>query len=203
MTWEPTVEYKAKIGGIVFENVQAPIVLEDSSLVSFTRNTETGELGVNFAIEQTSQHDAQSVLAVINNQIVTYKLDGMMRLNAYNRSSLINPASGAVIVEINKTRGRDFELALTFSLTYHDWCHLHCHPDRTEILVRPDRSRPTFTGLHLVSETPERGIGFSIARSESSQAGGMFGVPSGVCIRNGHFTNLQVGLLLEWGKESE
>ena len=50
MNWESAISYRAKIGGIIFKNVQFPILYNGTPLLTVSRCKENGVLGVSFPI---------------------------------------------------------------------------------------------------------------------------------------------------------
>jgi hypothetical protein len=61
MAWVPAEEYKALIGGILYRDVPQPVVCNGSSLISLTRNTESGELAVSLDVTPENNRTIASV----------------------------------------------------------------------------------------------------------------------------------------------
>src|ERR1700689_70824 len=64
--WLPITQYSARIGGIIYRNVEWPIMINGQPALTLHRNVETGKLGVSFEL---STQDGKPIAKIEHNKV--------------------------------------------------------------------------------------------------------------------------------------
>ncbi len=158
MIWNRERFYIARIGGIIYRNVESPIVCDDSPMVTIRRCAETGELGLSFVV---FNEKGAPIGNVENNAITTSNTADYIVLNGFKRHALVDKKSGRVLCDI-KTANRpsDPEVDASTILFSKDQYPIILHPDRSKFGRANDNTPPNISMLTLTT-------------AENSQAGGI------------------------------
>lgn len=158
MTWNPERLYNARIGGIIYRNVQLPIVYDGSPMVIINRCSETGELGLCFAV---FNEKGDQIGRVENNEITISDSEKYAVLNGFKRRAVVDKTNGRVLCDLKfATRPSDPEIEVSMILFSEDRFPVILHPDRTKFGKANDNSSPNISGLTLTT-------------AENSEAGGI------------------------------
>jgi len=90
MNWETTKLYRAKIGGIIYKDVQFPILYNGSPMFTIARCVENGALGLSFPI---FNEKCEHIGDVENNKINFTNTDDYICLDGLSRQSLSEKGS--------------------------------------------------------------------------------------------------------------
>jgi hypothetical protein len=147
--WAPTGEYSARIGGIIYRNVEQPIVVNGKPVLKLYRNTETGQLGVSFNI---NAEDGSSI-AKIEHNVLLDVADGYMVMKGQWGTSLIHPASARIWCDVRPVpAGRECELDVSYLFFSQGARPLFLHPDRTCIGRPHENEAPNFSGFTVTTQ---------------------------------------------------
>lgn len=184
--WQPTQEYKAKIGGILYKNVPNPVVVNGSSLIAFSREGASNILGVSLEIFDDK---GNLIASVINNEIHNLK-EGFIVVTGMNRFSVIRAESGQVFLDlICDIKGHEHELELSLLCVVQGY-PLVLHPERTKCGVFNDHKAPNISRLTLLANPGSMAGGIALNNSPIYLLG--------MCIEN--FLN---GVVIKVGQEDE
>lgn len=150
MSWETANSYTAKIGGIIYKNVKLPIVYNDSPMLTVTRHSVNGELGLSFQIyNEKSKHIGN----VENNKITFINTNDYVVLNGLKRQSLIDKKSGRVLCDLKfATQITDPELEVSTIIFSKDGYPIILHPNRSKFGKANDNEPPNISHLTLTTQ---------------------------------------------------
>lgn len=152
MAWNPTKEYRAKIGGIFFQDVEDPINFHGKPLISFSRNSDTNELGV--SLELLSESGA-SVATIQNNVVTTSDPSEYQVVTRSRRSAVVGARNGIIWYEqIKQSNNADSEVSISALLITGTGYPIFLHPNRIRFGVpntnaAPDMSRFSIDGSYF------------------------------------------------------
>lgn len=158
MIWNTERCYTARIGGIMYKNVQFPVIYDGSPMVTIKRCSETGELGLSFTV---FNEKGEPIGNVENNEITVSNTDDYIVLNGFKRRALIDKKSGRVLCDLKfAIRPSDPEVEVSAILFSEDRFPIILHPDRSKFGRANDNTPPNISGLTLTT-------------AENSEAGGI------------------------------
>ncbi len=159
MIWNPEKVYTARIGGLLFRNVEQPIVYDGRSLISFSRESETGRLGVSFDLVQ---QDRSPIATVINSAVTLHSTEYTL-LRGFQRVAVVENNTGRVWCEIRQpNRQLEYELDVSCIFIMESGFLIFLHPDRSKFGIANDGQPPNIAGLTISNSNPETGTGMVI-----------------------------------------
>jgi hypothetical protein len=93
MSWIVEKKYKARIGGIYYENVPEPIVCNDESLIKLLRDNKTGLLGVSLDLQT---QDKVLIARIENNEIKEIHSEKFSILKGEHRFAIVENVNGKI-----------------------------------------------------------------------------------------------------------
>ncbi|MER2510890.1 MAG: hypothetical protein ABTQ25_00445 [Nitrosomonas ureae] len=154
MPWVAAEQYKALIGGILYRNVPQPIVCNGKSLLSLTRNTETGQLGVSMDL---FQQDRAPIASITNNLIILENTADYIALEGRNRTAVVHKQSGRIWCDLRLTPGgKQYELSVACLLFAESGYPVLLHPDRSKFGTANDDKPPNISLLTLTTAASSR-----------------------------------------------
>ncbi len=149
MSWRSEKTYVARIGGIIYKNVQLPIVCNGSPMLKITRSTETGELGLTFLVfNEKGEHIGN----VENNKISFSDTDSYIVQIGLKRQALIDKKNGRVLCDLKfSIRPSDPEVEVVAILFSEGRFPIILHPDRSKFGKANDNTPPNISGLTLTT----------------------------------------------------
>ena len=184
--WQPTQDYKAIIGGILYKNVANPIVVNGSSLIAFSREDTSNTLGVSLEIYD----DKKNLIASVRNNEIHNLREGFLVLSGMNRVSVIHAESGQVFLDlICNIQGHEHELELSFLCVVEEY-PIVLHPERTKCGVFNDHKAPNISRLTLSTDPGSMAGGIAINNSQTYLLGM-------------RIENLLNGIVINVGQENE
>ena len=184
--WQPTQDYKAKIGGILYKNVANPIVVNGSSLIAFSREGTSNVLGASLEIYDDKRN---LIVRVSNNEIHNLR-EGYIAAIGRNRVSVIHAESGQVFLDLKSNiQDDEYEIELSFLCVVEEYT-LVLHPERTKCGVFNDNTAPNISRLTLSAASGSMAGGISLNNSQTYLLG--------MCIEN-----LLNGIVIKVGQENE
>ncbi|WP_417227949.1 hypothetical protein [Amphritea sp.] len=157
MGWNETDEYSAMIGGILYRNVHTPFLVNSKSLMQFSRNVDSGELGVSFELKD---ENGNVFSKVVNNTIEEVD-DDFTVLEGQKRKSIIHKERGQVIFDLQYgIENNEFEIEIS-ALFLVGGYPIILHPERTKLGCLNDNGAPNISRLTLstVEKSAATGIG--------------------------------------------
>jgi hypothetical protein len=155
--WNETDEYSAMIGGILYRNVHTPFLVNGKSLMQFSRNVDSGELGVSFELKD----EKGNVLSKVVNNAVKEVDDAFAVLEGQNRVSIIHKERGQVILDLQYgIEKHEFEIEISAFFLIGGYPIIF-HPERTKLGCLNDNEAPNISRLTLssVKNSAATGIG--------------------------------------------
>lgn len=163
MTWEPAAHYKALIGGILYRNVPQPIVCNGKSLISLTRNTETGQLAVSFELLEQNK---STIASVANNTITLHNTADYLVLRGLNRAAVVHKQSGRIWCDLSCITGNhNYELSVSCLLISESGYPVILHPDRSKFGAVNDNKAPNIAFLTLTTAPSSAAAGIGLENS--------------------------------------
>jgi len=160
--WEEAQDYSAKIGGLLYRNVKNPIIVNGKSLITLSRNTDTGILATSMEILDESGY---LVCRVVNNDIDSHGED-LIILRGKNRVSAIDKKSGQVFLDLSYgIQGEEYEIELS-ALCAPDRCPIILHPERTKCGNFNDGAAPNLSRLSLATNKGSQASGIDLRNSK-------------------------------------
>ncbi len=151
--------YIARIGGIIYKNVENPIIFNGVPLLSFTRNTSDGELGVNLDLKDESGNRIAAIAGGSVSEVVSekYKI-----IEAQDRFAVVEKASGRIWADIRRSiRDEIYELDIS-CLFFISGIPVVLHPNRTKIGKINDNEPPDISSLTLSTQNPGTGVAINL-----------------------------------------
>lgn len=149
MAWIPAVEYKARIGGILYRNVAQPIVCNGKSLISLVRNTETEQLAV--SLELVHQ-DGSVIASVVNNAVILHNSSDYAIHQGLNRTAVIEKKTGRIWCDLRRTSDSEYEMAISCLLFSESGYPIVLHPDRSKFGTVNENHPPNIAFLTLTTD---------------------------------------------------
>lgn len=144
--WVPATQYSVRLGGVAYQNVRKPIVVNGEAPIEFWRNTDTSELGVTF---QLQTEDGAPIARVQHNRILDLA-DAYLCLRSGWGLSVIERANGRVWCDLRTSPvNHKYELDCSFLLFALGGYPLLFHPDRTMLGAVHGDNQPNIAGLTM------------------------------------------------------
>lgn len=163
MAWVAAEQYQALIGGVLYRNVPQPIVCNGKSLLSFSRDTQTGQLAVNV---QLFEQDQTPIGSVVNNIVTLHNTADYVVLPGLSRSAVIDKQNGRVWCDLKWARGEyGYELSLSCLLFSEFGYPIMLHPDRSKLGTANDDKAPNIMALTLTTHPGSGAVGIGLKNS--------------------------------------
>lgn len=160
MIWNSERSYVARIGGIIYKNVQFPIIYDGSPMVTIKRCSETNELGLSFLV---FNENGEQIGNVENNDITVSNTDNYIIMNGFKRRALLDKKNGRVLCDLKfAIRPSDPEVEVSAILFSKDHFPIILHPDRSKFGRANDNTPPNISGLTLTTTENSEAVGISL-----------------------------------------
>ena len=158
MGWERASTYRARIGGVIYRNVDRPITVNGVSPIALTREPESNQLGVSLEITDAA---GRRIVSVSNNEIALHDEQHFELIEARGRRAVIHRRTRHVHLDLDLTKHDDWELELSCMLFGPKGYPIALHPDRTKVGKGKPNAPPNISGLTITSE--RTGVATAIA----------------------------------------
>jgi hypothetical protein len=147
--WVPETHYSARIGGIIFRNVKKSLVVNEEVPIKFSRNINTGQLGISFLLRT----EAGTPIATVQYNRISDLDDAYACLHGEWGGSVIEKSTGRVWCDVRTSPiDRECELDCSCLLIGTDGYPVFLHPDRA-VFGRPhEDSAPNIAGATLAGD---------------------------------------------------
>ncbi len=150
MCWKNEEKYKAKIGGIIYENVKQPIVYNNEPLIIISRNDNTGNPGVSF---QLRTQDKVVIATIENNKIKLFDSKIYSLLKGTNRFAVVENSNGRIWCDLRfGLKNNESELDLSCLLFSESGYPIMLHPNRSKFGKVNDNEPPNISFLTITTE---------------------------------------------------
>jgi len=157
MTREMAKGYVARIGGIIYKNVENPIIFNEKPILFLTRNPLNGELDVSFDLVG---ENGDKIATIIDSAITQFDSANYLISEGTDRIAIVDRVSGRIWADIRKNITDEiYELDISFLLIIAG-VPIILHPNRTKIGKMNDNEPPNISSLTLTTE--HRGTGTAI-----------------------------------------
>lgn len=147
--WLPITQYSARIGGIIYRNVERPIIINGQPALTLRRNVETGKLGVSFEL---STQDGKPIAKIEHNKVKDLA-KGYVNLNGLWGQSIVAESDGWVWYDLRESPvNSTCEIDCSCLLFGPNGYPLLLHPDRTCIGSPHENNPPGISGVTLQGE---------------------------------------------------
>jgi hypothetical protein len=155
MTNKAVGNYIARIGGIIYKNVEDPIIFNGASLLGLTRNTSDGELGVNLDLKDES---GNKIAAITDGNVSEIDSEKYTIIEGQDRFAVVEKASGRTWADIRRRISDEiYELDVS-CLFIRAGFPVILHPNRTKIGKVNDNQPPNISSLTLSTQNPGTGV---------------------------------------------
>lgn len=149
MNWVRENKFKARIGGIFYENVLEPVVCNDENLIIFKRDKDTGILGISLELKT---QDKIFIAKIENNEIVNMHSNYSI-LKGFNRFAIIENSNSRIWCDLKfELEDKDFELDLSCILFGDSGYPVILHPNRSKFGLIDNDNPPNFSMLTLTTD---------------------------------------------------
>jgi hypothetical protein len=160
MCWVVEGKYRAKIGGIYYENVLQPIVYNDESLIKIARNKNTGLLGVSFELKT---QDKVLIATIENNEIKKVHSEKFSIHKGENRFALVENGNGRIWCDLKfAIKNKEFELDLSCILFGKNGYPIILHPNRSKFGEVNNSKPPNFSLFAIATEYGSQVTAFNV-----------------------------------------
>jgi hypothetical protein len=149
MAWAVVSEYRARIGGVIYENVTSPFTYNGTPVLSLVRNSDTALLAPTVAL---LDQRGRTIATVTNGEVDLSIPDEYTASEKENRKSIIERSSGRIVYDCGPCPGPEYEIDLSFLTITIDGFPICCHPDRTKLGSLNSGNRPNIARLSLVTD---------------------------------------------------
>ena len=130
MTRKAIGDYVARIGGIVYRNVENPIVFNGAPVLELTRDTPDGELDANLDLKDES---GKRIATITDGSVIEIDDGKYSVIEGQNRLAVVEKATGRIWADIRrKIRDEIYELEVS-CLFIIGGVPIVLHPNRTKI----------------------------------------------------------------------
>lgn len=157
MSWEPTETYKARIGGLYYENVIYPITCDGEPLIRLTRDSVSGILGISLQLKSIEGHP---IAEIVNNDVILGRDKRFVLQEGSARRAIIDQFTGRVWYDWKSYPREEekCEIELACLLFGGSGYPIMLHPDRTKLGDPILLTGTSFSGFSVISDVKKGSV---------------------------------------------
>jgi hypothetical protein len=156
-------DYIARIGGIIYKNVENPILFNETPVLGLTRDISNGELNVTLDLKD---ENGRRIATITNGKVMEIDSGKYIVIEGKDRFAVVDKTSGRIWADIRKRiKDEIYELDISCLLIIAG-VPIILHPNRTKIGKMNDNEPPNISSLTLSTQNP--GTGSAIHLKSSS-----------------------------------
>jgi hypothetical protein len=155
-------DYIARIGGIIYKNVENPIMFNETSVLGLTRDISNGELNVTLDLKD---ENGSRIAKIFEGDVKDIDSEKYIVIEGKDRIAVVDKVSGRIWADIrNRIKDEIYELDVSCLLII-DGVPIILHPNRTKIGKMNDNEPPNISSLTLSTQNPGTGSAIHLKSS--------------------------------------
>ena len=147
-------DYIARIGGIIYKNVENPIIFNETPVLGLTRDTRDGVLNVTLNLKD---ENGNRIATITDGNLSEIDSGKYIVIECQDRLAVVEKTSGRIWADIRRRiRDEIYELDVS-CLFFIAGVPVILHPNRTKIGTVNDNEPPNISSLTLSTQNPGTG----------------------------------------------